>query len=125
MISVTTVPMFPMLPREILMVMGRGIGNEGFKRRGRRSLCAPLEPHYKSSLRCDDDIDADTIPNTADNCPYYSNIDQSDVDKDGKGDACDDSTSWPSTDMVSQSGLIQSGLIQSGIIQSGRIRHRL
>ena len=44
MISVITVPMFPMLPREILMVMGRGIGNEGFKRRGRSSLSAPLEP---------------------------------------------------------------------------------
>lgn len=35
------------------------------------------------------DNDADGIMNSKDNCPYVANRDQSDVDGDGKGDACD------------------------------------
>jgi hypothetical protein len=36
-----------------------------------------------------DDVDADTIKNTADNCPTTSNQDQHDEDADGLGDVCD------------------------------------
>ena len=46
-------------------------------------------------LRCDDDIDGDSHLNSADNCPYLTNTDQANTDKDWKGDVCDDSVSWP------------------------------
>lgn len=36
------------------------------------------------------DADGDGVTNSADNCPAVSNADQSDIDHDGVGDACDD-----------------------------------
>jgi hypothetical protein len=38
----------------------------------------------------DNDLDDDTVPNAADNCPADVNPDQTDTDGDGLGDACDD-----------------------------------
>ena len=35
------------------------------------------------------DDDNDTVPDTADNCPLVSNVDQSDGNLNGIGDACD------------------------------------
>jgi hypothetical protein len=35
------------------------------------------------------DGDSDGVPNAADNCPFISNADQADLDRDGAGDACD------------------------------------
>ena len=52
-----------------------------------------------SDLNCDgvddspslrNDFDGDGFPNLMDNCPETPNISQSDMDGDGKGDACDD-----------------------------------
>ncbi len=34
------------------------------------------------------DSDADTVPDSLDNCPYFANTDQLDSDSDGTGDAC-------------------------------------
>lgn len=35
------------------------------------------------------DTDGDSVPDSRDNCPLTQNPDQSDIDNDGKGDACD------------------------------------
>ena len=35
------------------------------------------------------DTDADTVPDSSDNCPFVANADQTDTDQDGAGDACD------------------------------------
>lgn len=38
---------------------------------------------------CDDDLDGDGVPNATDNCPATPNVEQTDADGDGTGDACD------------------------------------
>lgn len=38
---------------------------------------------------CDDDIDADGVPNDDDNCPYVVNSNQADADGNDVGDACE------------------------------------
>jgi len=41
------------------------------------------------ALAADADRDGDGISDGADNCPFFANADQSDVDEDGRGDACE------------------------------------
>jgi hypothetical protein len=41
------------------------------------------------------DTDGDEIPDPCDNCPAVMNVDQSDIDGDGVGDACDALTIFP------------------------------
>ncbi|CAA0195549.1 thrombospondin type 3 repeat-containing protein [Tenacibaculum maritimum] len=43
----------------------------------------------KQVYKCSNDYDMDGILNSIDNCPLKSNFDQSDIDKDGKGNVCD------------------------------------
>jgi len=38
---------------------------------------------------CDDDMDGDGVNNDVDNCPYFSNADQTDVDGNNVGDICE------------------------------------
>ena len=38
---------------------------------------------------CDEDDDADSVLDSADNCPLRANPDQQDSDGDGRGDACE------------------------------------
>lgn len=37
------------------------------------------------------DTDGDAVPDASDNCPSAANVDQADLDKDGRGDVCDQS----------------------------------
>ena len=39
---------------------------------------------------CDTDLDGDGVVNDLDNCPYFSNADQTDVDGNGVGDTCEE-----------------------------------
>jgi PKD repeat protein len=52
----------------------------------------PQEPPAKATnpaTQHPSDIDADGVPDVADNCPGRSNLDQADLDSDSVGDACD------------------------------------
>jgi len=53
---------------------------------------------------CDTDDDDDTIPDTTDNCPLVSNVDQNDSDDDDIGDACDNCPLLPNTDQIDTDG---------------------
>ena len=48
----------------------------------------------------DDDDDNDGSPDSSDNCPIASNLDQKDVDEDNIGDACDPQVPGPVTSIV-------------------------
>lgn len=52
------------------------------------AACSDVEPLNLAPLD-PDDVDADHVPNAADNCPEKYNPDQHDEDGDGFGDACD------------------------------------
>jgi cytosine/adenosine deaminase-related metal-dependent hydrolase len=47
-----------------------------------------------------EDLDADGVPNTSDNCPFRGNADQVDGDLDLKGDTCDFCPTAPNQDTV-------------------------
>jgi hypothetical protein len=53
--------------------------------RGTVALSPTANPAYKEA-----DIDTDGIPDTRDNCVQEVNADQKDIDRNGRGDACDD-----------------------------------
>jgi hypothetical protein len=51
--------------------------------------CACNQGYLGNGISCDADSDGDSIVDGADNCPQDKNPGQYDVDKNGKGDACD------------------------------------
>jgi len=59
---------------------------EFFNPPGKEGVCGPAIPALDISPA---DLDADGIPDASDNCPSVSNTNQSDIDHDGIGDACD------------------------------------
>ena len=60
------------------------------------------------------DFDADTVPDDLDNCPTVANTDQSDIDMDNLGDACDscDATASPIITVISQTSTEITGTIE-------------
>ncbi len=65
-----------------------GVSGDLAKNEGVLLLQTPVwmgNPAYRPA-----DTDSDQIPDTRDNCVSIQNADQSDVDSNGKGDACDD-----------------------------------
>jgi len=44
------------------------------------------------------DGDGDTVPGFLDNCPTVSNVDQTDTDGDGRGDACEENNAYKAID---------------------------
>ncbi len=53
---------------------------------------------------CENDTDADSIPDVSDNCPLTANPDQVDTDHDGVGDACDNCPSTPNPAQLDSDG---------------------
>ncbi len=53
-----------------------------------RGFQPPRLPHPISSLNPNSDTDGDGIKDSQDNCPTVANPNQSDSDRDGRGDAC-------------------------------------
>ena len=60
------------------------------------------------------DFDADSVPDDLDNCPVDANTDQSDIDMDGIGDACDtcDASALPVFSVTAQSITQISGNVE-------------
>src|SRR3712207_8012157 len=59
-------------------------------RRPPRSTLFPYTTLFRSfGDACDDDDDADGLPDGSDNCPTVFNPDQADADRDGRGSLCD------------------------------------
>ncbi len=56
-------------------------------REARRILPAPIE---MNAMYTESDTDRDMIPDLRDNCVQVANPDQTDIDKNGRGDLCDD-----------------------------------
>jgi hypothetical protein len=50
------------------------------------------------------DSDADTVFDCVDNCPYVSNLDQTNSDTDELGDACDNCPTWANSDQEDEDG---------------------
>ncbi len=53
-------------------------------------LSVPADAGTPNPLFVQADSDKDTVPDITDNCTYVSNTDQTDVNDNGRGDACDD-----------------------------------
>lgn len=53
-------------------------------------LLLPVAPSMNNTLYTQADVDDDSIPDTRDNCVQMSNADQTDIDRNGRGDMCDD-----------------------------------
>jgi len=79
-------------------------------------------PAFPSPV-ADDDVDADSVANDVDNCPFVANVAQTDADADNAGDACDPRVDAPveaaridaSTKMVNTTAQAAQTCYQSGV----------
>jgi hypothetical protein len=68
---------------------GSGWNGDGYFKVG-YGECAIEQYATYADVDLNGDSDGDTVPDTADNCPFDYNPDQTDTDSDGMGDTCDD-----------------------------------
>ena len=98
--------------RRVLRALRRGrratvrMGVVGTDRAGnsRLVLATPIRlrlPQARASHPEPGDADGDGVGDSGDNCPFFRNADQADLDRDGAGDACDRD---PDADGVEESG---------------------
>jgi hypothetical protein len=96
-------------------------------------LLLPVAPSMNNDLYRQADIDGDSIPDTRDNCVQMSNVDQADIDRNGRGDMCDDfdrdgvmqsSDNCPNNPNVSQEDADSDGIGDACDTEENRITEK-